>query len=127
MKKNTSAAKRQPIIKPSGKKDDNFADQVYAVARQIPKGMVTTFGAIAAAIGSPHSARLVGHALKRRGNIHTTIPMHRIVNSKGELSGRQLFDPPEKMHELLEKEGVVVVNEKVQDFQRVFWHPLHGR
>ena len=123
MKKNSSAGKRLPSIKPSGKKEDSFAAQVYAIARQIPKGRVTTFGAIGTAIGSPRSARLVGHALKQCGNIHTTIPMHRIVNGKGELSGRQLFDPPGKMQELLEKEGIAVVNNKVRDFQRVFWDP----
>ncbi|HEX3935712.1 MAG TPA: MGMT family protein [Puia sp.] len=123
MKKTSAAGKPPPSIKPSGKKEENFAEQVYAAARQIPRGRVTTFGAIATAIGSPHSARLVGHVLKRCGNTHTSIPMHRIVNGKGELSGRQLFDPPRKMQELLEKEGVVVVNDKVQDFRRVFWDP----
>jgi methylated-DNA-protein-cysteine methyltransferase-like protein len=123
MKKNSFAEKRLPSIRPSGNKEDEFAGQVYAVARQIPRGRVTTFGAIGAAIGSPRSARLVGHVLKRRGNIHTTIPMHRIVNSKGELTGRQLFDPPGKMQALLEKENVVVVNDKVRDFQRLFWDP----
>jgi methylated-DNA-protein-cysteine methyltransferase-like protein len=123
MKKNAFTEEQSTSVKPSGKKEDEFADRVYAVAQQIPRGRVTTFGAIGAAIGSPRSARLVGHALKRLGNIHTTIPMHRIVNSKGELTGRQLFDPPGKMQALLEKEKVVVANNKVRDFQRLFWDP----
>lgn len=123
MKKDSSVGKRMPSIKPSGKKEDNFSEQVYAVARQIPKGRVTTFGAIGAAIGAPRSARMVGNALKRCGNIHTSIPMHRIVNSKGELTGRQLFDPPAKMQQLLENEGIIVVSNKVRDFPWVFWDP----
>lgn len=99
----------------------SYYDKVFAVTKKIPKGRVTNYGAIAdfLALGS---ARMVGWALNKchfMGNI----PAHRVVNSKGELSGRLQFPTPTMMEELLEKEGVQVYNNKVKNFKEHFWHP----
>ncbi|HEY4289856.1 MAG TPA: MGMT family protein [Puia sp.] len=110
-------------VKPSGKKDDNFYDLVHEVVRQVPPGRVTTFGAIGAALGIYRSARMVGHALKTFERAEKPVPAHRVVNSIGLLSGRHHFHPPQRMQQLLEKEGVTVKDNKVMDFARHFWDP----
>jgi methylated-DNA-protein-cysteine methyltransferase-like protein len=111
------------IIKPSGEKDDSFFDLVHDVARQVPKGRVTSYGAIAAALGTRLSARMVGWAMNACHLAKPPVPAHRVVNSKGLLTGRHHFNPPEKMQLLLEKEGVAVRNDQVVDFARLFWDP----
>jgi len=102
----------------------NFFEDVWDVARQIPKGRVTSFGAIAAYLGARSSARMVGWAMS---GAHTQsgqpVPAHRVVNRNGLLSGRGHFSPPEKMQQLLEKEGVQVVDHQVLHFREVFWDP----
>lgn len=100
---------------------DNYFELVYAVARQIPRGRVSTYGAMAdyLALGS---ARMVGWALNHSFGGYE-VPAHRVVNRKGELSGRNHFPTPDMMQELLEQEGVVVENNRVADFERLFWHP----
>lgn len=120
-----SASPREKLIavRPSGGKDDSFFDLVYEVARQIPRGRVTSFGAIGAALGTRSSARMVGWAMNVCHLSLKPVPAHRVVNSVGLLTGRHHFKPPEKMQELLEKEGVVVKNNKVVDFQQLFWDP----
>ena len=99
----------------------SYYDLVYAVVRQIPRGRVTNYGAIAdyIALGS---SRMVGWALN---NCHQMdhIPAHRVVNRKGELSGRHHFPTPTLMQELLENEGIKVEKEVVLDFDKVFWSP----
>ncbi len=98
-----------------------YWEQVYAVTRAIPEGRVTTYGAIAdfLALGS---ARMVGWALFQ--NLKSLdVPAHRVVNRKGELSGRRHFATPSLMEELLEAEGVAVKNDRVQQFDKLFWHP----
>jgi methylated-DNA-protein-cysteine methyltransferase related protein len=110
-------------IKPSGEKDHSFFDLVHEVARQVPKGRVTSYGAIAAALGTRLSARMVGWAMNACHLAKPAVPAHRVVNSKGLLTGRHHFDPPEKMQMLLEKEGVAVRNDQVVDFGRLFWDP----
>ena len=119
----TPARERLTAVRPSGKKDDNFFELVHEVARQIPKGRVTSYGAIGAALGTRSSARMVGWAMNACHLATKPVPAHRVVNSIGLLTGRHHFNPPEKMQQLLEKEGVVVKNNKVVDFARLFWDP----
>jgi len=110
-------------LKPSGKKDDSFFELVHEVARQIPKGRVTSYGAIAACLGTRLSARMVGWAMNAVPKSSRTVPAHRVVNSLGLLSGKHHFNPPGKMQELLEKEGIAIKNDKVVDFRELFWDP----
>ena len=102
-------------------KKENYIDAVYDVVRAVPKGRVTTYGTIANVLGLG-SARMVGWALNKclPGD---KVPAHRVVNSKGELSGRNNFTPPSAMQERLEKEGVRVKNDRVVDFEQLHWHP----
>jgi methylated-DNA-protein-cysteine methyltransferase-like protein len=96
---------------------------VYYVTRQIPKGRVSTYGAIADYL-SLGSARMVGWALTQSNRSAIgLVPAHRVVNSKGILSGRLNFATPTQMQESLESEGVTVINDKVKDFKKFFWHP----
>ncbi|MBO9617889.1 MAG: MGMT family protein [Niabella sp.] len=122
-KKSNNEARLKPV-RPSGKTDDSIFDLIYAVARQIPKGRVTSYGAIAKAIGSGKSARIVGWAMSNAGRVKPKVPAHRVVNSVGLLSGKHAFKTPNYMQELLEKEGVQVKNDKVVDFKTRFWNPL---
>src|SRR5215217_2537578 len=121
-KKNTLQEKLQSVT-PSGKKDESFFELVFKVARQIPKGRVTSYGAIAAALGTKMSARMVGWAMNGSHLVRPKIPAHRVVNRNGMLSGKMHFAYPEQMQELLEKEGVKVLNDKVVDFEKRFWDP----
>ena len=111
-------------VKPSGKKDENFFELVYEIAGQIPKGRVTSYGAIVRCLGTRMSARMVGWAMNGSRKANIKIPAHRVVNRNGMLSGKMHFDYPEKMQELLEKEGVKVVDDKVLDFDKRFWDPV---
>ena len=111
-------------VNPSGKKDDNFFQLVYDIVRQIPKGSVTSYGAIAAALGAKSSARMVGWAMNGSHRIKPKVPAQRVVNRQGLLSGRIHFDYPEQMQELLEKEGVRIKDNQVVDFQKKFWDPI---
>jgi methylated-DNA-protein-cysteine methyltransferase-like protein len=104
--------------------DTNFYEQVYEIARLIPKGRVTSYGAIAKSLGAAKSSRMVGHAMLYAGTAHPQVPAHRVVNSIGLLTGKFHFKPPELMEELLKKEGVEVKNDKVVNFKKVFWNPL---
>jgi methylated-DNA-protein-cysteine methyltransferase-like protein len=111
------------VLKPSGGKDDSFFDLVHEVARQIPKGRVTSYGAIAACLGTRGSSRMVGWAMMAVPNAKRPVPAHRVVNRNGLLTGRHHYTPPEKMQQLLEKEGVKVRDNQVVDFARLFWDP----
>jgi methylated-DNA-protein-cysteine methyltransferase-like protein len=121
-KKNSS--EKLKSVKPSGKKDESFFELVFEVARQIPKGRVTSFGAIAAALGTKLSARMVGWAMNGSFRVRPKVPAHRVVNRNGMLSGKMHFAYPEQMQELLEKEGVKVNDDKVVDFEKRFWDPV---
>ena len=110
-------------VKPSGKKDESFFEQVFEVVRLIPKGKVTSYGAIAAALGTKLSARMVGWAMNASHVTKPKVPAHRVVNRNGMLSGKMHFAYPEQMQELLEKEGVKVIDDKVVDFTKKFWDP----
>ena len=102
---------------------ESFYESVFALVRAIPKGRVTSYGAIAAALGARSSSRMVGYAMNVAGTAHPKVPAHRVVNSKGLLTGRHHFSPPEKMEELLRKEGVTVEAYQVKDFKNKFWDP----
>jgi methylated-DNA-protein-cysteine methyltransferase related protein len=106
------------------KSSDNFFDKVYAVARLIPYGKVTSYGAIATYLSSAGSARMVGWAMNNSHNQTEEVPAHRVVNRKGLLTGKHHFDGTNLMQQLLESEGILVVDNQIQDFQKVFWNPM---
>jgi methylated-DNA-protein-cysteine methyltransferase-like protein len=103
-------------------KNDNFFDKVYAVARQIPYGRVTSYGAIARYLGTERSARMVGWAMNASHGMDD-IPAHRVVNRVGILTGKHHFDGTNLMQQLLENEGVCVKNLQIQNFDKHFWDP----
>ena len=109
-------------VQPSGKKESSFFELVYEVARQIPRGKVTSYGAIASCLGTKLSARMVGWAMNSAGSVRPKVPAHRVVNRKGMLSGKHHFGG-KKMQELLEKEGIKIKDDMVQDFEKKFWDP----
>jgi methylated-DNA-protein-cysteine methyltransferase related protein len=98
----------------------NFFDDVYAVVRLIPRGRVTSYGAIANYLGTKGSARMVGWAMH---GCPKNVPAHRVVNSQGLLTGKHHFKPPSLMASRLKREGVMVLNDKIQHFNVVFWNP----
>jgi len=124
--KKSTANKKEGLrtVNPSGKKDDNFFQLVYEIVRQIPRGRVTSYGAIAAALGVKSSARMVGWAMNGSHRMKPKVPAQRVVNRQGLLSGRIHFDYPEQMQELLEKEGIKIKDNQVMDFQTKFWNPI---
>lgn len=117
-----SAGKLKQIT-PSGKREENFFELVFEVARQIPKGRVTSYGAIAACLGAKSSARMVGWAMNGAHRVRPKVPAHRVVNRLGILSGKHHFSPPGMMEKLLKKEGIKVKNDQVVDFKKLFWDP----
>lgn len=104
--------------------EQSFYDQVFELVRLIPKGRVSSYGAIAKSLGAGGSARMVGYAMSNAGAAHPPIPAHRVVNSSGLLTGKFHFKTPELMQELLEAEGIVVKNDKVHNFRALLWNPL---
>jgi methylated-DNA-protein-cysteine methyltransferase-like protein len=104
--------------------EQTFYEQVFEVVKLIPRGRVTSYGAIAKSLGAGGSSRMVGFAMRYAGTVHPPVPAHRVVNSSGLLTGKFHFNPPELMAELLANEGVTVKNDKVQDFKKHFWDPL---
>lgn len=103
--------------------DVSFFESVYDVVRQIPKGRVTSYGAIARFLGSGKSARMVGWAMNAAHGQIPPVPAQRVVNSSGLLTGKFHFGPGEEMKQLLEADGVEVLNDKVVQFQSRFWDP----
>ena len=101
---------------------DNFFEKVYVLARQIPYGKVTSYGAIAKALGMARSARMVGWAMNACHQLED-VPAHRVVNRKGLLTGKHHFDGTNLMQQLLECEGIQVVDNKIMDFDTHFWQP----
>ena len=110
-------------INPSGKREESFFELVYEVARQIPYGRVTSYGAIAACLGTKLSARMVGWAMNGADKINPAVPAHRVVNRVGLLSGKHHFKPPGKMEKLLKKEGIKVKDDVIVNFKEKFWDP----
>lgn len=105
-------------------KNQNFFQHVYEVVQLIPEGRVTSYGAIAKYLGQARSARMVGWAMNASHNI-PEIPAHRVVNRKGVLTGKFHFDGTNLMQQLLENEGIQVVENQIQNFDRIFWDPSH--
>lgn len=101
----------------------DFFDMVYQIVRLIPKGRVTSYGAIAAYLGAKSSSRAVGYAMNAAHRVKPKVPAHRVVNRNGQLTGKHHFDTPYRMQELLEKEKIKVDNDKVVDFKAKYWDP----
>lgn len=104
--------------------DLDFYEKVYEVVRQVPYGRVTSYGAIANFLGAPRSARMVGYAMNLSHD--KDVPAHRVVNRNGLLTGKFHFAGINLMQQLLESEGVSVVDDAVQDFDRLFWDPAQA-
>jgi methylated-DNA-protein-cysteine methyltransferase-like protein len=102
--------------------NNDFFERVWLVVKLIPRGRVTSYGAIAKYLGAARSARMVGWAMNASHKIKG-IPAHRVVNRHGLLSGKMHFNPPQKMQQLLEKEGIKVRKDQVVDFEKKFWDP----
>lgn len=102
----------------------SFFDQVYQVVKQIPAGRVTSYGAIASYLGSPGAARMVGWAMNASSSHTDFVPAHRVVNRNGLLTGKHHFDSSNAMEELLESEGISVVEGQIQNFVDFFWDPM---
>lgn len=130
----TKKATKSPVKKTSKKiaeekprstvKEFSFFQDVYEVVRQIPKGRVSSYGAIAAYLGTKLSARMVGWAMNAAHTAKPKVPAQRVVNRKGILSGKHHFGTPTLMEELLKKDGVAVKNDMVVDFKNRFWDPV---
>lgn len=103
-------------------KGNHFFQKVYEVVKQIPEGRVTSYGAIALYLGQARSARMVGWAMNASHNL-PDVPAHRVVNRKGVLTGKFHFDGSTLMQQLLENEGIVVIDNQIQQFNEVFWDP----
>lgn len=102
---------------------NDFFEQVYQVVRLIPKGRVTSYGAIAKYLGAKNSSRLVGYAMNAAHQQKEKVPAHRVVNRNGQLTGKHHFETPYLMQELLEKEKIKVENDTILDFKKLFWDP----
>ena len=103
---------------------DSFFFRVYDLGRLIPAGRVTTYGAIARYLGSPGASRMVGWALNQSHSVSDFVPAHRVVNRIGLLTGKHHFDGPNVMCELLENEGAIIKDNRIQNFQDLFWDPV---
>ena len=114
---------KKPDLSTSSSNDSSFFQDVWDVVKQIPRGRVTTYGAIANYLGTKLSARMVGWAMNASDTAPFEVPAQRVVNRKGLLSGKAHFNPPSLMQELLEEEGVVVEDDAVKDFDQLFWDP----
>lgn len=102
---------------------DDFFQQVYHLVRLIPPGRVTTYGAIARCLSTGSAARMVGWAMNQSHHQLPPVPAHRVVNRNGELTGKMHFGDCSMMQQLLENEGVTVINDKIQHFTQIFWDP----
>ncbi len=104
-------------------KTTDFFQNVFEVVRLVPKGRVTTYGAIAKYLGTGGSARMVGWAMNASHGVKPKVPAHRVVNRNGMLSGKAHFETPHQMEALLLKEKIIVKNEIIIDFEKLFWDP----
>ena len=102
--------------------EPSFFDNVLEVAKLIPRGRITNYGAIARYLGTAKSSRAVGYALNSTPG-RSDIPAHRVVNRLGMLSGRHHFPSPTAMQEALEAEGIEVENNQIKDFKSYCWDP----
>lgn len=116
------ASKKKQLREGAVQERDFFAD-VMDVVRQIPRGRVTSYGAIAKYLGAARSARIVGYCMNNSHIVKPPVPAHRVVNSAGLLTGKHHFATPTRMENLLKKDGVKVKKDQVVDFQEKFWDP----
>lgn len=116
----TKAEKEKPR---STIKEYSFFSDVYDVVRQVPKGRVTSYGAIATYLGTKLSARMVGWAMNAAHQAKPKVPAHRVVNRNGMLSGKHHFPTPTAMEESLTKEGIIIKDDSIQNFKTHFWDP----
>jgi len=124
MKKLKLSTQKKTTEKPrSLNKEYSFFENVYEVVRQIPKGRVTSYGAIANYLGTKLSARMVGWAMNAAHGAKPKVPAHRVVNRNGMLSGKAHFSTPALMEELLEKEKIKVEEDTIVNFENLFWDP----
>ena len=110
-------------MSPIKKQKENIFEDIYEIVRLIPKGRVSSYGAIAAYIGLKSGARMVGWAMNASHTLRN-VPAHRVVNRQGLLTGKHHFDTPNMMQKLLEKEGIKVIKDQVQNFDQLFWDPV---
>ncbi len=110
-------------MKRTARNNESFFARVYEVVKRIPHGRVTSYGAIAAYLGTRGSARMVGWAMNASHNSLDSIPAHRVVNRKGLLTGKHHFGGPDLMQQLLESEGISIIDDQIQNFEKVFWDP----
>jgi methylated-DNA-protein-cysteine methyltransferase-like protein len=101
---------------------DSFFERVYSIVRQIPYGKVTSYGAIAKALGAARSARMVGWAMNASHGL-VNVPAHRVVNRKGLLTGKHHFEGTQLMQQLLESEGIKIQNNQIVNFEKYYWEP----
>jgi methylated-DNA-protein-cysteine methyltransferase-like protein len=101
---------------------ESFFDKVYTIVKKIPYGKVTTYGLIARYLGTPKSARMVGYAMNSSHKF-SDIPAHRVVNRNGLLTGRHHFFGSSLMQELLENEGIIIIDNKIENFNNILWNP----
>jgi methylated-DNA-protein-cysteine methyltransferase related protein len=120
--KKTNGPGKLPVA--DGSKNYSFFQDVWDIVRQVPKGRVTTYGAIAAYLGAKSSARMVGWAMNACFAVQPKVPAQRVVNRNGMLSGKAHFATPDLMQELLQKEGIHVENDKIINFNEIFWNPI---
>ncbi len=126
MSKNKSAHPNSftPPSEGLGEASSSFYKKVYEVTRLIPAGKVTSYGAIAAFLGTAQSSRMVGWAMNNAHVQDTYVPAHRVVNRNGLLTGKHHFGSPDIMQELLEAEGILVLDDQIIDFEKHFWNPM---
>lgn len=128
MKKKAPAKKAGKKVLPKHEKklsaSYSFFENVYDVVRLIPKGRVTSYGAVAKYLGSGGSARMVGYAMNASSSQVPSVPAHRVLNRNGLLTGRHHFNPPELMQKLLEAEGIKVKKHQVVNFEEIYWDPF---
>lgn len=101
----------------------DFYEKVYALVRKIPKGRAMSYGDIAEYLGTKGSARTVGYAMNHAHTISPAVPAHRVVNRNGLLTGKHHFGSPTMMQQLLENEGIIILDDQIQDFEKVRWLP----
>mgnify|MGYP003393371043 CR=1 FL=1 len=122
MAKKATTTKKQ--IRDGAVQERDFFTDVMDVVRRIPRGRVTSYGAIANYLGAKRSARIVGYCMNNSHVVRPPVPAHRVVNSAGLLSGKHHFGPAKRMQQLLEKEGVKGKKDQVVDFEKKFWDPI---
>ncbi|MDQ6815477.1 MAG: MGMT family protein [Bacteroidota bacterium] len=112
------------LVVADGSKHYSFFQDVWDVVRLIPLGRVTTYGAIAVYLGAKSSARMVGWAMNASFTVQPKVPAQRVVNRNGMLSGKAHFRTPTLMEELLQKEGIMIREDRIINFEEVFWDPV---